>query len=278
MSGDGCPAILEPDQTCTITLHYAPATGGVTFGRLAIASDQGTLSLPVSAVAASVSALTSSELPLPHFRVAGDGDGVGKPQALLMQITNPLPASVRTGALTITGPDAQRFAVAANACRGVVLGPGQSCGLAVTATPDRPGTSRATLTLGGQGQPLTAPLTVTAFPTAAVERLRPAHGTAACAAGGLLVLTDRVATVRWWASRAAGPADRRCARGHPRPRTHRGLRRCRRRPGPRRASGPDRRPSRVRDDAAMPPDLRPGVYRITVNAADRHGSGPHGAR
>ena len=132
----------------------------------------------MSAVAASASALTSPELPLPHFRVAGDGDGVGKPQALLMQIVNPLPASVRTDAVNIAGPDAARFAVVANACRGVVLGPGQSCGLSVIATPTRPGTSRATLSLGGQGQPLVAPLAVTAYPTRGLELVRPAHGPA----------------------------------------------------------------------------------------------------
>ena len=46
ISGDGCPAILEPDQTCTVGLHYAPQAGGATFARLTIGSDQGTLTVP----------------------------------------------------------------------------------------------------------------------------------------------------------------------------------------------------------------------------------------
>ncbi|HET9105430.1 MAG TPA: choice-of-anchor D domain-containing protein [Solirubrobacteraceae bacterium] len=278
VSGNGCPEILEPDQTCTIEIHYAPAAAGTTFARLAVVSDQGTLSVPVSAVAASASALTSPELAAPRFRMAADGDGVGKPQTLLMQIVNPLPAAVRTAGVTLSGPDAARFTVVANACRGVVLDPGQSCGLSVIAVPAHPGTSQATLSLGGQGQPLVVPLAVTAYPTPRITFLGPARGGAACARAGLLVLIDRPAAVGWRATRVLGRPDPRCAPD--------------RMPGRRRptgrsaiaisqASGRGRalRPARVDGRHGYATVLRvgaslaPGVYRVAASAADAHGGG-----
>lgn len=175
LGADGCPALLEPDQTCTVDVHFAPAQTGPTFASLTVGSDQGTLTVPVGAAASSVSALSSAQLPQPAFRPSPEGDGPKAPQSLLLTLTDAMGAPVRTASATLSGADAARFRLVANACHALTLAAGQSCTLAVVAVPLRPGTLHAKLTVSGEGLPLSVPLVVTAQRPRAVRLLAAAR-------------------------------------------------------------------------------------------------------
>lgn len=122
---DTCPAVLEPDQTCTVSVHSAPLTAGPIAGQLEVPTDNGPLDVPVTAVVASVSALQPTQLPVLVFTVSPAGDGVGSPQSLLLALSNPLSAAVSVAYVDLSGPDANRFHLVADRCRGTPLPPGR---------------------------------------------------------------------------------------------------------------------------------------------------------
>jgi Abnormal spindle-like microcephaly-assoc'd, ASPM-SPD-2-Hydin len=161
--GDSCSnTILEPGQTCVVTLRFAPVAGGPVAETLEVPSDDGPLSVPVAAVAPSVSSLVIGGLANPRFKPFGAATPTGRRRRLHLILVNPLTAPVRIDAAHISGPNARRFAVASDACRRLDLAPGARCALSVWFTPTRFGRARATLTLIGDGLPLVRPLSATA--------------------------------------------------------------------------------------------------------------------
>lgn len=61
VQSDGCSnQILEPNETCTLALRYAPVAGGAVSATLGIPSNNGTADVAVAAVAPSVSSLTAT--------------------------------------------------------------------------------------------------------------------------------------------------------------------------------------------------------------------------
>ena len=284
---DTCPALLEPDQTCTVGVHFAPPAAGTITGQLEIGSDNGPLDVPVTAVAASVSALASPQLPVPAFTASPTGDGVGSPQSLLLALTNPLAAAVSVGPARLSGPDARRFRLVANGCRGVQLAAGQTCGIALVITPVRVGTAHATLTLGGEGQPLTVPLAATAQAAPAIWLLATATARRRCPSGpapALIVLTSEPSSLAWHAVRLAPVAPcpvlgrSRPARGATGSRSPSGAHES----GRTRAAGAVATGSVIRIRSGrrgylavlrLGGGLRPGRYRVTLTPRDGHGSG-----
>ena len=58
---DDCSGlILEPDARCTMTVRFTPATAGSLSGALQLPSDQGAITVPVSATSPSVASLAAS--------------------------------------------------------------------------------------------------------------------------------------------------------------------------------------------------------------------------
>jgi len=152
---DSCSgATLEPDQTCAVALRFTPVAGGAVTTSLQLPSDDGTLHVVVSAVAPSVSSLTSPQLISPLFKPTGAADGVGQTQRLTLKLTNPLSAPVRVKKLTLSGPSARRFLIQSDHCAGARLAPRARCRLSVLFTPSHVGAARALLTLRGDGTPL----------------------------------------------------------------------------------------------------------------------------
>jgi hypothetical protein len=280
---DGCSnQLLEPDRRCTLTVRFKPIAGGAAAATLSVPSENGTLSIAVTAVSPSVSSLTSPQLASPTFTPAGSGNGVGDAQRLVLNLRNPLGAPVHVADATLSGSNARPFWVQPDDCAGVDLAPNGRCLVYVLFIPTEPGTATALLTLHGSGTPLSVILRATAFGPPRVSSLA-AVGPRLCFAptsgNRVVVATDQRATVRWRVVREPHRIDRRCL-SDSRPAAVRGV------GGRSSASG------RVRTAAhpaagqvgeylarfALPLDggrrgLLAGAYRLTVTAGNAHGSG-----
>jgi hypothetical protein len=276
---NGCAGqVLEPRETCVVSLRFRPAAGGEAVGALELASDQGPLDVPVSAAAPSLSVLRSPELPA-RFTPAGAGDGVGYPQHWILVLTNPLSAGVSIARASLSGPDASRFRIRSDRCAHATLGPRRSCRLTVLFIPTRSGVARAQLTLRGAGLPLTTPLRPVAFSLPTVTRLVPA-GTGGCvisAEDPVTAATSQRATVRWTLTRAPASVRRRCGRTSapagavlPGAVVAAGQVMTARRRG-RIAGTPGYRAQWHLGGSSTP---GPGRYVLTVSATNEHGAGP----
>jgi hypothetical protein len=154
---DGCSnRILEPDQTCSAAVRFTPVNGGAFTTTLKLPSDNGTLTVPVTGVAPSVSSLVLRASP--PFTPIDAADGVGRTQLLVLEITNPLIADVRLATAAFSGSDARRFRIASDQCTPSTLAAGATCRMSVLFSAARARTAQAVLTLNGDGAPLTIPL------------------------------------------------------------------------------------------------------------------------
>jgi hypothetical protein len=198
---DACSGLeLEPDQTCTVTLRFAPAAGGNVSATLSLPSDNGTMTVPVAASAPSVSSLRAPGLGTPAFVRAGAGDGVHYTQRLTLQLTNPLGAPIRIARAQVSGPEARRFKVGSDRCARSDLNPGAECVLAVMFKPLRAGSDRAILTLSGDGAPLKIALHATAVNPPAIRLLSPSLPVACldrAAQNSVVVLSNQPSLLRW---------------------------------------------------------------------------------
>jgi hypothetical protein len=282
---DSCSIqILEPDQTCKIALRFSPSEGGPVTDALQLPSDNGTLSVAVTAVAPSVSSLTSPQLISPAFRPTGAADGVGHTQRLVLALTNPLSVPVYVAKSTLSGADARRFEIRSNHCVKVKLTPGGGCRLSVLFTPTRNGTARAILTLRGDGTALSVPLSATAFALRGVALVRPTNRSpcfSPSSSNGVLVLAYQPSSVTWHLLRMNDGIDRHCL-------SKTGAAAPPGAAGRSSASGHVATGDHTTDDSgragylarfALPANagsrgLRPGAYRLTITATNAHGTGP----
>ncbi len=280
VQSDGCSGqILEPDHPCTVALRFAPVAGGAVTTTLLVPSDAGTLSVPVTAVAPSVSSLSSPQLLRPEFRTTDGADGVGHTQRLVLALTNPLSTPVRLTDAALSGANARQFAIRPNDCARVQLAPGGRCLVYVLFEPRRAGVAGATLTLHGDGNPLQVALRATAFALPSVTGLS-ATGSSLCFAAGssnrVLIATDQAAIVRWQllaqphaapghcrgSIRRASGSGRTALSGRARSRAQRGH-----------GAGRQRFDATVALPVGGRRGMRPGTYRLTATASDAHGAG-----
>jgi hypothetical protein len=278
---DTCPAILEPNQMCTIQLHFAPVIGGAQAATLQLPTDSGTLSVPVSAVAPSVASLTSPGLAKPAF-VAVRADGVGYFQRLDLNLANPLSAPIRITTANLWGADPRQFRLPASACTRTTLSPGATCRLSVLFEPTRVGTAHAKLTLHGDGAPLVVVLRATAYAPPAVtllDTVDPVSCLSGRSGSQVLVGSDEPATVIWRAVRsrlaAAGSCSASPTGGGQRGRSARSATTGRTATSARRSRVGGHRSyvARFRLPVAGGRHiLRPGVYELSVIATNRHGA------
>jgi hypothetical protein len=259
--------VLEPRETCSVSVQFTPATPGDVTGDLQLATDDGPLSVALSASAPSLSGLVSADLSHPRFLPTGGGNGVGYPQRWRLALTNPFGAKVSIARAVLSGADAPRFRITSDRCARVTLRPHGGCRLTVTFAPTRPGTAHGQLTLQGTGSPLVIQLRPVAFALPAVTRLT-AGARRGCAIGpgaAVTVTVSQAARVRWMLTRAGPPGRRGC------PRTAAP-------PGPVVASGATGTARRRGGYAArwsLPGATRvaPGGYVLTVLASNAHGTG-----
>jgi hypothetical protein len=277
---DACPAILEPNQTCPIQLHFAPLIGGAQAATLQLPTDSGTLDVPLTAAAPSVASLTSPQLASPTF-LAGRANGVGYPQRLVLDLANPLSAPVRITNANLWGVDARQFRLLASTCPRATLAPAATCRVSVLFEPTRVGTAHADLTLHGNGSPLMVALQATAYAPPAVTLLvtaDPGSCLSRRSASQVLVGSDEAATVTWHAVRS-GPTPAGSCSGPSGGAQHSASGRS----ATTGHTATSARRSRIRGQngylarfglptAGGRDGLRPGVYELSVTASNRHGT------
>jgi Abnormal spindle-like microcephaly-assoc'd, ASPM-SPD-2-Hydin len=280
---DSCSnLILEPDQPCSVALRFTPLLGGSVTTTLELPSDSGGLSVAVAAVAPSVSSLTSPQLGHPVFAPVGGADGVGHTQRLVLKLTNPLSTRVHVKQSTLSEPDPGQFSFGSNHCAGAVLAPGATCALSVLFSPTQAGPAQTLLSLRGDGSPLRIMLRATGFALPAVTLVASTDQSPCFARNShnrVLVATDEPASVSWRLVRRGQLHARRCqgaigialssgvGRSSARGRTSTGAHRTTL------ARGGEKYVARF----ALPAGagrrrLRPGAYRLTITAANAHGT------
>ncbi|HEY1510436.1 MAG TPA: choice-of-anchor D domain-containing protein [Solirubrobacteraceae bacterium] len=248
---DGCAGtILEPNSVCSVSLRYAPVTGGAFSTTLAVPSDAGMLSVFVTAVSPSVSSLTSPQLRRTAFARTARAEGLGRHQQLLVTLSNPLNAPVHVSGGSVVGSQSSEFSLEPNDCKGVQLAPRGRCLVYVSFTPTRPGVGDAVLQLRGDGTPLDVPLQ--AYGPPLVRGLGSTGGGMCFAPGSgrrVRVVTDQPAAVRWVVGSARGRAWTRAV-----------------------AAGASDT-ALIALSLAGHRGLPPGAYRITVTPGNSHGTG-----
>jgi hypothetical protein len=278
---DACPPILEPNQTCTIQLHFAPVIGGAQAATLQLPTDSGTLNVPVSAVAPSVASLFSRQLAKPVF-TAVRADGVGYLQRLDLALANPLSAPIRITNANLRGIDPRQFRLSASTCTRATLGPAATCRLSVLFEPTRIGTAHAELTLHGDGSPLVVALQGTAYAPPAVtllDTVDPVSCLSRRSGSQVLVGSDEPATVTWRAVHSRRTAAASCSASP----TGGGQRGRSGRSATTGHTATSARRSRVRGHRGYMARFRlpvaggrhglgPGVYELSVIATNRHGT------
>ncbi len=279
---DGCSGqLLEPDQTCAVSVQFTATAGGAAGAVLDIPSDSGSLRVPVTAVAPSASSLTWPRVPAPRFVPTHGADGVGHTQRLVLTLINPLSAPVSIARSTVSGADDRRFRVQSDKCAGTALASGARCRLTVLFTPVRPGPAHAVLTLRGAGTPLSFVLRATAFALPAITRLS-GIGAGACPAissrAQVVVEVDQPAVVRWKLVRRSGPPPGGCAPVLGAPGVRRKLSSADGEadtgPRPTAVAGVRGYAARLRLPVAGGHDaLAPGAYVLVLSPISRHGAG-----
>lgn len=257
---DDCSGlILEPDERCTMTVRFTPATAGSLSAALQLPSDHGAITVTVSATSPSVASLAASAA----IRPRSEPDGVGHAQRLTLTVSNPLAGPVHVASARVSG---RRFSIAADSCRGTSLVPRATCAVTVLWRPLSSGTGRGTLTLRGDGSPLAVALRPTAVALPVVTALRLARGGDCLARhGGIAEATvDEPATLSWTLRRAPHAVDPRCGET---PTVA---------PPASRAAGLETRAAGRETRAALRlrGPWRPGTYRLTAAARNAHGRGP----
>lgn len=249
---DSCSGlILQPDERCSVTVRFTPSAAGSLSGTLQLPSDQGALTVPVSATSPSVASLGASS----PVRPRGAADGVGHPQQLTVTVSNPLAGPVHVASVQVSG---RSFSIGADRCAGASLAPGATCALSVRWRPRSPGMGRGTLTLRGDGRPLVVALRPTAFALPVVIALRLSSGGACLGRrGGVAEATvDEPATLSWTLRRAPHAVDARCGGAQA------GI------------SAPGRLHRFRRSLLWLHGRREPGTYRLRVAARNAHGLGP----
>jgi hypothetical protein len=279
LSSDGCSnQIVEPGQTCTARVDFAPTTGGPSTATVRIPSDQGAVTVPVSGVAPSVSSLTSPQPPALRFRPIS-ADGIGYGQRLVVVLSNPLSTPVYVGDTTWSGTGTRQFAPPFSQCAGETVPPGASCRITLLFEPTRAGSASARLTVSGDGLPLELPLTgwASALPRVSWIELSARRKCLSTAVRERVrVVVSQTSQLRWRLAWVGTGAGRGCAASHRAPGAQIGGRSW--------AAGravTSRREQAVLGRRGYPAafklpratGVRPGTYRLTVIPTNPHGSG-----
>ncbi len=263
IAADGCSAqILEPQQSCTVTVRFAPTEPGAAQAALTVPTDNGDLEVPVSALAPSVADLTYAR---PAFEATGASNPAGQVQRLVLELRNPLSTTVSLGATTLSAAPA--FAVGSNRCHWARLEPGGVCRVSVLYRPRGAGAAQGTLVVRGGGAALRLRLRAGPFAPPAVRRLDAPR----CLAGAarVSVLTDAPAVVRWRAVRWTPDMAPACGR-------HAARRARTTTAGRPAASGSAHTVAAThgaRGRFVLPRGLAPGTYVLSVVASNAHGTG-----
>ena len=282
IQADACSdQLLEPDHPCTLALRFKPTEGGQESMTLLVPSANGGLTIPVTAVAPSVSALLSPQVRNARFTSDTGRDGVGDRQRLVVQLRNPLSVPVSISRMAVSGPGARLFRIKPGNCLGTELSPDRKCAATIVFTAAKAGTATATLTIGGSGEPLRLALRATAYGPPSVTGIASSTGRLCFGltrSTRLLVATDQPSIVRWRLKRRTVQSGATC-RGSRDPIPGSGSLALSTAGGRSRTGGRVDAPGASHiATIALPVRTRvsylvPGVYWLTVSASNSHGIG-----
>jgi FG-GAP repeat len=144
-SARGVADPLAQNQTCTVTVAFAPVLTGARATTLEIATNGPALtSAAVTGTGRDLEA-SATALAFGDLRV-----GAAATQRTV-RLTNRDTAGYTLGAVTVAGTDAAQFAKGADGCSGTALAAGASCEVTVAFAPRNPGAKRATVALAAFG-------------------------------------------------------------------------------------------------------------------------------
>jgi hypothetical protein len=160
---------LQPTESCTLVVRFAPTESAPYSGEAGVeyATNGETLLLEVPTLGIGVSG-TLAASPI-NFNTQPYYFGGQQQQT---NVSNGSSFTTQVGAASLSGPDASAFNVAYN-CQGVLLSPGNQCGVGVQFNPGAPGIYEATLKIATDGtvNPIEVPITVQVLggPIATIE-------------------------------------------------------------------------------------------------------------
>lgn len=137
--------IIDPGQSCTVQVRFAPAAAGAKQATLGFfGNSEGPMQVPVTGTAVAPQVSLS-----PSERDFG-AVAVGAPANLQsFQLRNESASAYDVQSVGLGGADLGEFAIAADACTEAVLQPDESCVVAVRFAPTTTGAKQATLRVRG---------------------------------------------------------------------------------------------------------------------------------
>jgi hypothetical protein len=154
---DGCSRVsLASGASCTISVHFQPATAAVLTATLAVSAHPGGAQFSSLFGRGLVPAALTARPTMVDF----GGVVTGQSASAAITITNSGQIASSALASSLGGQDSGEFAIAQDLCTGMALMPGASCTVTVQAHPSTTGAKQAGLTVSGAGS-ASVPLAVT---------------------------------------------------------------------------------------------------------------------
>jgi hypothetical protein len=152
---NACTVAVAPAGTCTISVTFRPTAAGARSASLAITSNGGNITAPLSGTGVAPPVLLTST----PASLAFANTNINATSALLVTIRNTGAATSTVPTLTIAGADASNFTTV-NGCT-VALLPNATCVITVNFRPTTVGAKNATLAVTASGTSVAVPLTGT---------------------------------------------------------------------------------------------------------------------
>ena len=146
ITNNDCPATLAPNQFCTISIAFAPTTGGLWAGLVMISSNASTVPYVVGLygtgfVATPAISVTPASIGFGSVALGNATSG------RVVKITSTGNGPLVISSLTVGGTNPGDFPIWSDGCSGHTLNPGTSCTASVSFEPLGIGTRSATITI-----------------------------------------------------------------------------------------------------------------------------------
>jgi hypothetical protein len=155
IEGNNCVGFIGPSMVCTLTVRFSPGAGGLREARLRVVTD-GTPAEYLTEL--------SGEGATPELTLEPGGHDFGLVEVRSnsprtnFTVRNSGSASVQTGNLEISGPDANEFFIPNSNCWGTTLEPGATCQVEVQFNANEEGSFAAAVSIRADNVGFTAPL------------------------------------------------------------------------------------------------------------------------
>jgi len=161
ITGSSCGGVLNPGDSCTVTIVFTPTAGGSASSSVTVLGDGLSVSVSLIGTGRQLVGVLSISPGSANFGAATVGDSL-PPRTFT--VSNTGASAVAFSGLGLSGGGADQFTIVSTTCA-VSLAVGANCVVGVSATVTRVGASSATLAISGTGGQLAqASLRVTGRP------------------------------------------------------------------------------------------------------------------